>query len=100
MDKQLIREARERNNLTQEAVAKHLDVSRPTFINYETGRQAITAVDLYAIAELLGIEINLLLPSVEDVEKLMSPEASLKGKTDKPGVKQEIKGFLTKVRKD
>jgi len=47
---------------TQEAVSKKLGISRASLANIEAGRQNILVHQLYALAEVLDIELSNLLP--------------------------------------
>lgn len=46
---------RQRAHLTQDALARALDLSRTSVVNIEAGRQAISALKLVEIAEAVGI---------------------------------------------
>jgi len=51
---QRIREVREQVGLTQEAVAKHLGVTRPVVTNIEQGKRPLNLEELEKLADLLG----------------------------------------------
>jgi len=92
---------REKRNVTQDALAKHLDVSRPTLIGYESGKQSINVSDLYSLADFFDIEIYDLVPSLEDIKKLSSLEIALeKNENIDVEVKKEIKEFIKEMRKE
>lgn len=57
-----IREARERNNVRQAALATKLALSRVSIVNIEKGRQRPPVHVLWQIAEELGIEPASLIP--------------------------------------
>ena len=53
-----LRSAREAANLTQEAVATHLGVSRPTISQIEAGERAVSGLELDRLAFLYGRDIR------------------------------------------
>src|SRR5882762_1811167 len=71
---QKIRAARERSTprLSQDRLAKRLDISRASIVNIEAGRQHAPLHLLWQIAEVLGTDLTLLIPRRED---LLSPLA-------------------------
>ena len=46
-----IKDLREDNNLTQEEVAKHLNIRQNTYSQYENGQRQLTLVCLIALAK-------------------------------------------------
>jgi DNA-binding XRE family transcriptional regulator len=64
-----IREARERcgEKLSQEKLAKRLQVSRASIVNIEAGRQHAPLHLLWRIAEALGTDLALLIPRRQDL---------------------------------
>lgn len=94
-----IKHLRENANLTQEALAKAIDVSRASIANYESGNQSIYISDLYKIATHLNMEIMDILPSLKEVEARSHPEWLLEEAKDL-GVleKKEIKEFIEKAK--
>lgn len=53
-----LRNAREARGLTQEAVAQHQGVSRPTVAQMELGNRAVTSLELDQLARLFGRDIR------------------------------------------
>lgn len=53
--------------IKQDALADVLDVSRTTISNMERGRHRVSLDQVYAVAKALGITIEELLPSFEEV---------------------------------
>ena len=53
-----LRVAREARGLTQEDVAEHLDVSRPTVAQMELGNRAVTSLELDRLARLYGRDLR------------------------------------------
>ncbi len=53
-----IRQAREACRMTQDDAAKHLGVSRPTFVQIEAGRRAVSSLELDKLAYLFGRDIR------------------------------------------
>lgn len=96
-----IKDLRDSKGVTQDFLAKHLDISRPTLISYENGKQPISIGDIYILADFFEIEISMLLPTLKDMTKMSCPETQLDLNPNIPsGSKEEIKEFiLEKIRK-
>ena len=64
-----VRQARERfgEKLSQEALAQRLGLSRASMVNIEAGRQRAPLHLLWQIAELLGTDLTMLIPSREEM---------------------------------
>ena len=62
---QRIREHRRRAGLSQEALARRMDVSRQAVTKWESGQSAPSTENLFRLAELFGTPVDLLLPSEE-----------------------------------
>lgn len=60
-----IRIAREALTMTQEQLARHLDLTRTSVANLEAGRQRISAYSLAVAARSLGVAVADLCPSLE-----------------------------------
>lgn len=58
----IVKQARKRKKLTQEALADAVGISRPAVANIEVGRQAIVPESIRKFSEVLGVEIDLLVP--------------------------------------
>lgn len=56
-----IRSIREDNDITQEQMAKLLNVSQNTYSQYETGKIEWTASTLVKIADYFGVSVDYLL---------------------------------------
>ena len=63
-----IRQARERHSqrLSQDVLAKRLGISRASVVNIEAGRQRAPLHVVWQIAELLGTDLTVLIPSREE----------------------------------
>lgn len=59
----LIYLARKTKGLTQRELSERLGVSRPSIANIEVGRQNLTLVRLFEIAEALGVSPQSLVPT-------------------------------------
>jgi len=59
---QSIQTARKEKGLTQADLARLTDVSRPSIVNIEKGRQTISVHALFNIATALGISFSALVP--------------------------------------
>src|SRR5258705_1854697 len=53
-----IRAAREACRMTQDEAAKHLGVSRPTFVQIEAGNRSVSSLELDKLAYLFGRDIR------------------------------------------
>jgi Zn-dependent peptidase ImmA (M78 family)/transcriptional regulator with XRE-family HTH domain len=53
-----IRSAREASRMTQDEVAKHLGVSRPTVVQIEAGKRSVSSLELDKLAYLYGRDIR------------------------------------------
>ena len=53
-----IRAAREASRMTQDEVAKHLGVSRPTVVQIEAGNRSVSSLELDQLAYLCGRDIR------------------------------------------
>lgn len=68
-----IKDCRERNNFTQEYVAKYINTSRKTYIDLEAGKTALKVSTLFDISDCLGCKVSYLLgidesePSTGDI---------------------------------
>ena len=76
-----IEQQRKSINKTQEQFAKECGIKRVTYINIENGKHRISIDTLYMIANYLTLSISQLLPSDEDVKKIILD--SYKNKFDK-----------------
>jgi len=55
-----IAEARTEAEMTQEQLAKHLKISRPSLANIEAGRQRIMLHQIFAFEKVLGVYNSLI----------------------------------------
>ncbi|MEK6589232.1 MAG: helix-turn-helix transcriptional regulator [Nitrospinota bacterium] len=69
---QRVREARERQGLRQEDLAKKTGIARPNIVRIEQGRHIPTLTTLKKIADALGLDINSLMaqPAVTEEDRL------------------------------
>ncbi|MBN1611871.1 MAG: ImmA/IrrE family metallo-endopeptidase [Polyangiaceae bacterium] len=67
-----IREARESCRMTQEDAAKHLGVSRPTFVQIEAGNRSVSSIELDKLAYLFGRDIREFVADSFDGEDALS----------------------------
>lgn len=63
-----IKNRRQELGLTQDQLARHLDISRASIANMETGRQKILIHHLYRLAEKLDTKVTALLPEPEEID--------------------------------
>jgi len=59
--KDILRNEREKRNLTQKQVAEYLHISREAYTVYETGKNTITTENLIKLAELYNCTTDYLL---------------------------------------
>ncbi|MBD3317669.1 MAG: helix-turn-helix domain-containing protein [Chitinivibrionales bacterium] len=62
-----IREIRKAKGLSQEDLAKEVSLERPSIVLIESGRQKLPIDRLYAIARVLEVQPQDLLPSLSDI---------------------------------
>lgn len=62
-----LRIMRERRKLTQEYVAKYLEITRPAYTQYESGRRVPSPVMLAKLAKLYGVTTDYLITGKESV---------------------------------
>lgn len=65
-----IRSVRESKNLTQEALAESVSMTRPSIVNIEKGRQRVPVHTLVRIAEALSVDPSHLLPPLSREDRL------------------------------
>lgn len=93
-----IKQRREESKLTQEEIAKELNLSRASIANYESGKQRISVAELYNLAERFGIDIMDILPSLKVIKREVTPENKLDRATDiEKDAKAEIREFMKKT---
>lgn len=63
---ELVREHRQGQGISQDALGKRIGLSRASVANIENGRQRIPLHHLYRIAEALGVNAHTLLPNLDD----------------------------------
>ncbi len=63
-----LRELRERASITQEELAKRVDLSRTSITNIEKGRQRVLLHQFVDLAEALNVEPTTLMPAASDDE--------------------------------
>ena len=57
-----VKAARKRKSMSQERLAEAVGLSRPAVANIELDRQAIVAENIRKFADVLGVDIDLLVP--------------------------------------
>jgi transcriptional regulator with XRE-family HTH domain len=103
-----IREARARSGqkLSQEKLAKRLDISRASIVNIEAGRQRAPLHLLWQIAEILGTDLTLLIPRREELLQPPTPVQLDKNMARKiqeaangnPDTVKMLTGFVSKLK--
>jgi transcriptional regulator with XRE-family HTH domain len=103
-----IRQAREGHSqrLSQEVLAKRLGISRASVVNIEAGRQRAPLHLVWQIAELLGTDLTVLIPSREELlapasqvelDKGMMKQIEEAANGD-PGALKILTGFVSKLK--
>lgn len=77
-----IKQEREKNKVSQNALAEQVSVSRTSIINIEKGRQYPPLSLIWEIAFALKIDPSQLIPSVDDIIKV-SQEEQIKREAEK-----------------
>jgi transcriptional regulator with XRE-family HTH domain len=72
----MLARARKRRNVSQEALAKELGLTRTSVTNIEKGRQPLQLHSLYLLAQSLKVEVKDLLPSPAALE-VSQPSANI-----------------------
>ena len=91
-----LRSARKAANLTQEALAERIGLSRTSITNIEKGRQHVALHMLFSLANAVGVEPEELLPQKESVYKLEMIDQELLKETR---LGQEGKEWLQRIIK-
>lgn len=84
---QRIKDIRKDKRLTQEELARKLDFSAASISNIEKGTQSIYLSDLYKLSEELNVDIQQLLPTIDEVKAVA------------PSIDRELKGLPEKEKK-
>lgn len=95
-----MRELRERDSLSQEKLSSHLNISRPTLIAYETGKQCLSVAEAYLAADYFQVEISELVPSLNDIKQQTSLDNALAQKDIDKKTLKEVQSFISEIRKD
>ncbi len=89
-----LRSARKAANLTQEALAERVGLSRTSITNIEKGRQHVSLHMLFTLAAAIGVELVELLPQKEASYKLEMIDQELLKDTQ---LGQEGKQWLQRI---
>lgn len=103
-----IRQARERHSqrLSQDTLAKRLGISRASVVNIEAGRQHAPLHLLWQIAELLGTDLTVLIPSQGELlapagrvelDRGMMKQIEAAANGDRGAIKT-LTGFVSKLK--
>lgn len=60
---------RKRKKMTQDQLAKKINLQRTSIVNIESGTQRITVANLYLISDILNVDIKDLMPSMKLIYK-------------------------------
>jgi len=81
-----IKEIREREGLSQEDLAKRMEISRVAVSQIENGKRRICTEELIALSRIFNVSTDILLDLEKDIEIILA-----KSKEEKPEEKQEIR---------
>jgi transcriptional regulator with XRE-family HTH domain len=85
-----IKRIREAADMTQEDLARVLELKRTSITNIERGNQKPTLDTLYRLCERFGLEISKVIPPVVDVTREDERSVVVGGKTQEVGAKTAI----------
>lgn len=85
-----IKRIRESADMTQEDLARILELKRTSITNIERGNQRPTLDTLYRLCERFGLEIAEVLPPVSDVTRADGRSVVVGGKAQEVGAKTAI----------
>lgn len=91
-----IKRVREAAGMTQEELARVLELKRTSITNIERGNQKPTLDTLYRFCERFGLDISSVLPSVADVTRAENRSVVVGGKAEEVGPKTAM--ILDQVR--
>lgn len=87
-----VRTAREACRMTQDEAAKHLGVSRPTFVQIEAGNRSLSSLELDKLAFLFGRDIReFVADSFQDQDPLSALFRAQSGIADEPAVLEKLR---------
>ncbi|TLM62276.1 MAG: helix-turn-helix transcriptional regulator [Deltaproteobacteria bacterium] len=92
-----LRELREGNSVSQEALSAHLGISRPTLIAYETGKQSISIAETYLAADRFQVDMSALMPSLDQIKKLTSLDSAIAEKGIDGEELKDIESFISQI---
>lgn len=96
-----VRELRERAGVSQQDLSSHLQISRPTLVAYETGKQAINVAEAYLAADFFHVEISELVPSLNQIKNQTSLASALVQKGIVGEALRDVEAFISeKIRKE
>jgi transcriptional regulator with XRE-family HTH domain len=95
---QRVRRIREMQNprMSQEELARILELKRTSITNVERGNQKLTLGALYRLCERFGLEIAELVPRVSDVSLAEAQSIIIGGKSHEVGIKTA--GIVARLR--
>jgi len=85
-----IKRIREAADMTQEDLARILELKRTSITNIERGNQKPTLDTLYRLCERFGLEISKLIPPVSEVTREDGRSVVVGGKAQEVGAKTAI----------
>lgn len=95
-----LRELREAGRVSQETLSTLLDISRPTLMAYETGKQSISVAEAYLAADFFQVEISALLPTLEEMKRITSLDNVIAEKGVNGETLKDIQAFVSQIKGD
>jgi len=98
-----LKELRLQNNLTQEQLARRLDITRRTYIYYETGKKYPSVKLLASVAEFFNVSISFLVDEQKETtaqEQVVNPKKLEANQLVKEIVGLLSGGELSEIEKD
>ncbi|MBI4470504.1 MAG: ImmA/IrrE family metallo-endopeptidase [Acidobacteria bacterium] len=90
-----IRESREASRLTQEEVARHLGLSRPTVVQIEAGNRSVSSLELDKLAYLFGRDIReFVAESFAEQDVLATLFRAQPDLTEQPAVMERVRSCI------
>jgi transcriptional regulator with XRE-family HTH domain len=93
-----IRDFRKKEKISQEALAKNLNISRVSILNIEKGKQKVQIYTLYLISKYLRVSMDNLMPkqSVDIITNKVTEKVNKAG-GDSSSI-EKLQGFIDNIK--
>lgn len=92
-----LRELRKKSNKSQQAMADYLNISRPAYTCYESGKRLPMSENLFALADLYNVSVDYLLGRTDDprlhIQEVETDRGVAELHVSKPLTPEEIEKF-------